>query len=321
MRRLLLFVVERRRTRTGGQSYFTGWRRMVHAVPVSISFAVRFNQLRGLERRHRHIHRVDGYGAVFRKILANMDEQFSASTSHLAFTGIADSGAAAESACVDHFPLDIPHAHNIDSRNMEASPASKNLWDRQVLERLLSTAGQTNAECNAIELIDKYGNLFLVLKAAEQNKIEGALGNLLLVILDTHKAILDHRLKAKPILANSRAVIDYLTAAMSHLVFEQVRVLFLGSTNKLIADRVVAIGTVDEAPIYPREIVKTALEIGATGLILAHNHPSGDPSPSRADIENTKRLIAACRSFQLVVHDHIVVAAEGWMSMRASGLI
>jgi DNA repair protein RadC len=170
-------------------------------------------------------------------------------------------------------------------------------------------------------LIARYGSLFLVLQAAGQGKIKGAAGTLLLLIFDTHKAILDHRLKAKPILANSKAVIDYLTAAMSHLVFEQVRVLFLGSTNKLIADRVVSIGTVDEAPIYPREIVKIALEVGATGLIIAHNHPSGDPNPSRADIENTKQLMAACRGVQLVVHDHIVVAAEGWMSMRASGLI
>jgi DNA repair protein RadC len=294
---------------------------LVHAVPVSISFAVRSNQLRGLERRHRHIHRVDGYGAVFGKILDNMDEQFSASTSNFAFAGIADSGAAAESSCMDHFPLDLPYAHNIDCRNMEASPASKNIWDRQVLERLLSTAGLTNAECNATELIEQYGNLFLVLKAAEQNKIDGTLGRLLLVIFDTHKAILNHQLKAKPILANSKAVIEYLTATMAHLVFEQVRILFLGSTNKLVADRVVSIGTVDEAPIYPREIVKIALEVGATGLIIAHNHPSGDPSPSRADIENTKRLMDACRGIQLVVHDHIVVAAEGWISMRASGLI
>jgi DNA repair protein RadC len=72
---------------------------------------------------------------------------------------------------------------------------------------------------------------------------------------------------------------------------------------------------------HPREIVKIALEVGAAGLIIAHNHPSGDPNPSRADIENTKHLMAACRGVQLVVHDHIVIAAEGWMSMRASGLI
>jgi DNA repair protein RadC len=294
---------------------------LVNAVPDSVSILIRLDQHWNLDRRHRHIYGVNGHGVIFGKILDNMDEQFSACTSDFAFAGTADSGVAAESTCVDHLFLDLPHAPNFGCRNMEAFPASEKIWERQILERLFSTIDLPQPTLKATELIAKHGNLFLVLQAAAQGKIRGAIGTLLILIFDTHRAMLDHKLKAKPVLANSKAVIDYLTAAMSHLVFEQVRVLFLGSTNKLIADRVVAIGTVDEAPIYPREIVKTALEIGATGLILAHNHPSGDPSPSRADIENTKRLIDTCRGVRLVVHDHIVVASEGWMSMRASGLI
>lgn len=250
-----------------------------------------------------------------------MDQQFSASASNLSFARIVNPGIATESACVDHIIMGLPDAAHSGAWNLETSATEKSLRDRQVLERLLSTAGLVKPELRAAELIERYGNLFLVLQAAEQKKIKGTLGKLLLLIFDTHKAILDHKLKAKPILANSAAVVEYLTATMAHLVFEQVRILFLGNTNKLVADRVVSIGTVDEAPIYPREIVKIALEVGATGLIIAHNHPSGDPNPSRADIENTKRLIDACRGVQLVVHDHIVVAAEGWMSMRASGLI
>ena len=101
-------------------------------------------------------------------------------------------------------------------------------------------------------------------------KIEGTVGALLLLVVDAHQAILADKLIAKPILANSGAVIEYLKATMAHLVFEQVRVLFLGLSNKLIADKIVSIGTIDEAPIYPREIVKHALDLGATGLIIAH---------------------------------------------------
>ena len=250
-----------------------------------------------------------------------MDEQFSVGSSNFTFTGASHPDVASSSTFADHIIVGLPDAAHSGDRNLETSATEKSLRDRQVLERLLSTAGLVKPELSAAELIERYGNLFLVLQAAEQKKIKGTLGKLLLLIFDTHKAILDHKLKAKPILANSAAVVEYLTATMAHLVFEQVRILFLGNTNKLVADRVVSIGTVDEAPIYPREIVKIALEVGATGLIIAHNHPSGDPSPSHADIENTKRLIDACRGVQLVVHDHIVVAAEGWMSMRASGLI
>jgi DNA repair protein RadC len=250
-----------------------------------------------------------------------MDSEFSMGSGRVASARAVNTGIASAGTLGDHFFMGLPNAHHFSDWNLEACKPDRSAWDRQVLERLLSTAGLAKAELSADELMQKYGNLFLVLQAAKQQKIKGALGKLLLLIFDTHKAILDHNLTARPILANSKAVIEYLTAAMAHLVFEQVRILFLGTTNKLVADRVVSIGTIDEAPIYPREIVKIALEVGAAGLIIAHNHPSGDPNPSRADIENTKRLMAACRGVQLVVHDHIVIAAEGWMSMRASGLI
>ncbi|MGB5077537.1 MAG: DNA repair protein RadC [Sphingorhabdus sp.] len=160
-----------------------------------------------------------------------------------------------------------------------------------------------------------------MLLAAEQRKIKGVIGTLLMVMVETHKALLHTKISSHPVLANSQAVIEYLKATMAHLLFEQVRVLFLGLTNKLIGDKVVSIGTIDEAPIYPREIVKIALDLGATGLIIAHNHPSGDPRPSRQDVETTKKLIIVCREIKIEVHDHIVIASDGWTSMRANGLI
>jgi DNA repair protein RadC len=250
-----------------------------------------------------------------------MDKQLSIGSSDFAFAGIVDPGVASASAFADYFSVGVSDADYFDSRNMEACSANAIVWDRQILERLLSTAGVETSKLRAGELILRYGSLFQVLLAAEQKKIEGTLGTLLLLIIDAHKAILDNKLKAKPILANSQAVIEYLTATMAHLVFEQVRVLFLGLTNKLIADKIVSTGTIDEAPIYPREIVKHALDLGATGLIIAHNHPSGDPRPSMDDIQNTKKLMAICREIKIDVHDHIVIASEGWTSMRANGLI
>jgi DNA repair protein RadC len=253
--------------------------------------------------------------------LAHMDKQLSIGSSDFAFAGIVDPGVAAPSARGDYFSVGLSDADYLGGRNMEARSASENLWDRQILERLLSTVGVEKSKMCAGKLIGKYGSLLQVLLAAEQRKIDGSLGMLLMLVVDTHKAILDSKLRAKPVLASSQAVIEYLTATMAHLLFEQVRVLFLGLTNKLIADKIVSTGTIDEAPIYPREIVKHALDLGATGLIIAHNHPSGDPRPSTDDIRITKRLTSVCREINIEVHDHIIIASDGWTSMRANGFI
>jgi DNA repair protein RadC len=114
---------------------------------------------------------------------------------------------------------------------------------------------------------------------------------------------------------------DYLQVAMGHGQAEAFRILFLDAKNNLIADEVQQQGTVDQAPVYPREVVKRALELGATALILVHNHPSGDPTPSRADIEMTKQVVAAARPMGIVVHDHVVVGHGNTASFKALGLI
>jgi DNA repair protein RadC len=313
--------VERRHTRKVSREHISNWRGFVHDVPIFLPIILWGDQYRGLDCGQCHALSFDSRRFECGKILDNMDSEFSMGSGSVASARTVDSRVASASTFGDHFFMGVPNADHFSDWHLETCKPDRGAWDRQILERLLSTAGLAKPELSAEELIQKYGSLFLVLQAAKQQKIKGTFGKLLLLIFDTHKAILDHNLTARPILANSKAVIEYLTAAMAHLVFEQVRILFLGTTNKLVADRVVSIGTIDEAPIYPREIVKIALEVGAAGLIIAHNHPSGDPNPSRADIENTKRLMAACRGVQLVVHDHIVIAAEGWMSMRASGLI
>jgi DNA repair protein RadC len=122
-------------------------------------------------------------------------------------------------------------------------------------------------------------------------------------------------------IADTRSVIDYLFFDMAHLPTERLRVLFLNAGNRLLDDETVADGSVSETPIYPREIVRRALEIGATGLILAHNHPSGDPRPSPGDVEATRRVAAAAQPLEIHIHDHVIVARSGWTSFRALGLL
>lgn len=116
-------------------------------------------------------------------------------------------------------------------------------------------------------------------------------------------------------------VLAYLKCAMAHEAREQFRVLFLDRKNQLIADEVLGQGTVDHAPVYPREVMKRALELGASAVILVHNHPSGDPAPSSDDVVMTKRVIDAGRALSIGVHDHVVVGRDGVASMRALGLI
>ncbi len=125
----------------------------------------------------------------------------------------------------------------------------------------------------------------------------------------------------RPALSSWSAVIDYCTAAMSRTPHEEFRVLFMDRKNMLIADEVQSKGTIDHTPVYPREILKRALELGATALILVHNHPSGDPTPSRADIDMTREIAKAALALKIALHDHIVVARGGVTSFKAQGLL
>jgi DNA repair protein RadC len=125
----------------------------------------------------------------------------------------------------------------------------------------------------------------------------------------------------RPLLNNWEKLLDYLTAAMALEPVEQVRVLFLDTRNRLIADEVQSRGTVNHTPVYPREIVKRALMLNATAMVLVHNHPSGDPSPSRDDIEMTREVQAAAQIMQIMLHDHIIVGANRCHSFRQSGAL
>ena len=125
----------------------------------------------------------------------------------------------------------------------------------------------------------------------------------------------------RPVLASWAQVLDYCRAAMGFEAKEQFRILFLDKRNQIIADEVQQEGTVDHTPVYVREVVKRALELSATAIVLVHNHPSGDPTPSRADIEMTKQIVDAAKPLGVVVHDHIIVGKQGHASFRGLGLI
>lgn len=128
-------------------------------------------------------------------------------------------------------------------------------------------------------------------------------------------------IETRPVISSWTAVLAYVRKQLQHESREQFRVLFLDRKNQLIADELMGQGTVDHAPVYPREIARRALELSASALILVHNHPSGDPTPSRSDIDITREIIDALAPFEIQVHDHLIAAKRGVTSFKSEGLI
>jgi DNA repair protein RadC len=201
------------------------------------------------------------------------------------------------------------------------------LHDHELVEYLLATAqprGDTKG--TAKRLLAKFGSLADLLSADVESikRVDGA-GEVTAAAIKIVRAMMIRTLKAevenRPILSNWQSLLDYLRATMAHVSVEQVRVLHLNTRNALILDDALGRGTIDEAPVYIREVIRRALEFGSAALILVHNHPSGDPSPSRADIDLTKAIMAAGKPLNIAVHDHLIIGRNGHVSMRAQGLI
>jgi DNA repair protein RadC len=129
------------------------------------------------------------------------------------------------------------------------------------------------------------------------------------------------QMKEREVLSSWNAVVAYCTRAMAGATTEQFRILFLDRKNKLLRDEVQNRGTIDHTPVYPREVVKRALELGASAIILVHNHPSGDPTPSTSDVEMTKQIIDAARTLDITVHDHLIIGRNGHTSLKQLGLM
>lgn len=150
---------------------------------------------------------------------------------------------------------------------------------------------------------------------------EPAAADFLALIRATMIDALRQRALIEPVLGTGQALIDYLHAEMAHARIEQFRVLFLDIANRLLRDEVMSRGSIREARVYPREIMRRALEVGATAVILVHNHPSGDPTPSAADIGLTAQIVAAGSTMEVQVHDHLIIGRAGWVSFRQEGLL
>lgn len=141
------------------------------------------------------------------------------------------------------------------------------------------------------------------------------------LIANVAQRMLKSELREKQVLSSWSSVIDYCHAAMAYETTEQFRILFLDKRNVLIADEIQGRGTVDHTPVYPREVVKRALELSATAIILVHNHPSGDPTPSRADIDMTRTIVDTAKPLGITVHDHIIIGKDGHASLKGLRLI
>lgn len=200
------------------------------------------------------------------------------------------------------------------------------LLDHELVEYLLALAiPRRDTKPMAKRLIAEFGGLGALLNADPEalqraGKLsEGAVGALMIARASALR-LLAEPIRDRPVLANWQALLDYLQADMAHSPIEKVRVLHLDAKNVLIRDELVTEGSIDQAAIYVREIIRRAIDLHASSLILVHNHPSGDPSPSRADIQLTRDIAEAARPLGISVHDHIVIGGSGHSSLKSMGL-
>ncbi|MGB5484951.1 JAB domain-containing protein, partial [Parasphingorhabdus sp.] len=212
--------------------------------------------------------------------------------------------------------LGLSDVASIGDRHVPPSAAPSAIRGRQILEQLFTLAKIDNATAAAGALISEYGSIGGVLNANSRTAENDPARAIVALVREAMLVSSRERMLDRICLSKAADVIEYLVIAMARLPVEEVRVLFLDSKNRLISDEVVSRGTISSAPIYPREILKRSLALDATALIIAHNHPSGDPTPSKIDVAATRRLVKAGKELDLTVHDHIIVGSDGWISLR-----
>ncbi len=222
-----------------------------------------------------------------------------------------------------------PHyrGHRARLRQRFLKAGGEALPDYELLELVLFLSqSRHDVKPLAKRLIKRFGGFAEAVSAEPERlaEVEGV-GEAVIAALKTVQAaalrLTREQVMNRPVLSSWQAVLGYCRAAMAYGKIEQFRILFLDRKNVLIADEVQQKGTVDHTPLYPREVVKRALELGASALILVHNHPSGDPTPSRADIEMTHEVVEAGRRLGITVHDHIVVGKGRHASFKSMGLL
>jgi len=222
-------------------------------------------------------------------------------------------------------PLHAGHRQRLRDRFRKGGADA--LPDYELLELILFRAlPRRDTKTLAKTLIARFGSFAEVVTAPEPRlkEIEGAgdaVVTELKLVLAAALRLTRSEIMQRPALSSWAQVLDYLRAAQGFEHREQFRILFLDKKNHLIADEVQQQGTIDHTPVYVREVVKRALELSATAIVLVHNHPSGDPTPSRADIDMTKQIVAAAKPLGVAVHDHVIVGRDGHASFRALKLI
>ncbi|WID97459.1 DNA repair protein RadC [Bosea vestrisii] len=235
-----------------------------------------------------------------------------------------------KSAPIAAAPADAPphhlgHRDRLRQRFLDGGDAA--LPDYELLELLLfRSIPQRDVKPLAKQLIQHFGSFAEVIGApvSRLTEVKG-IGESVALDLKIVEAALKRTMKGqvakKPVLSSWSSVIDYCRLAMAFAEREQFRILFLDKKNALIADEVQQTGTVDHTPVYPREVMRRALELSATALILVHNHPSGDPTPSGADMRMTRELVDIAKPLGIAIHDHIIVGRDGHASFKGLGLI
>lgn len=234
--------------------------------------------------------------------------------------------ALAEAGDAEEKPHYHGHRDRLRQRFLSAGPDA--LQDYELLELLLFQAiPRKDIKPLAKELMSVFGSLWAVTQAPAETlrnrfsfsdttighiRVVGAIG----------LRMARQQVMGQPILSSWQKLLDYCAGAMAHEPVEQFRLLFLDRKNTLIADEVQQRGTIDHTPVYPREVVRRALELGASAVILVHNHPSGDPTPSRADVDMTKQIITAATALGVVIHDHVIIGKGGkYVSFKSAGLM
>lgn len=226
-------------------------------------------------------------------------------------------------------PEPSPHylGHRDRLRERFAASGTDALADYELLELLLfRLIPRADTKPVAKALLTRFGSIAEVLGAPtsllqEVKGVGPAVALDLKVVAAAGQRMAKGEIAGREVLSSWTKVLDYCRAAMAFENREQFRILFLDKKNALIADEVQQTGTVDHTPVYPREVIKRALELSATALILLHNHPSGDPTPSRADIDMTKTIIDISKPLGISVHDHIIIGRNGFASMKGLQLI
>lgn len=241
---------------------------------------------------------------------------------------LAEALAAAPAGHNSGFAEEKPHyhGHRARVRDRVLKAGIESLPDYELLELVLFYAiDRIDTKPLAKKLLERFGTLGDVFAAEPAQLREFEIDQRTLVLFralrETGRRLAERKVKDMPVLTNWQQLIDYCHTALAHEKTEQFRILFLDRKNVLIADEVQQRGTIDHTPVYPREVIKRALALNAAALILVHNHPSGDPKPSREDIEMTREIKAAAEALGLAIHDHLVIGRKGHASFRSLGLL